>query len=559
MWSAFVVMGLLQAGPPAQAIETKSRIVAASVFKPGVALIVREAKIPAGKGRYKLDVLPEILEGSFWYGSPEGAEIEEVKTTLKFGETTVKNEAKTVADYLMASEGKPVRLTVTGAKGEPEPLAGTIASVLPGNNPPAITLKLANGNLRVVYTSQVIELDPAGLNTTLERKVPTVVQQIEFTADAKRASTVRFLTLENGAAWSGSYLVLLDDPAKAEMTAKAQLVVGSLTFENTEVQVLAGMPALPAAPKFDLAAGFGSMIAWIRGSQEQYRAYRQGPKDPYTQIATILQEAQARLRVVHSDPTSSFFSGVVGMGQGAAFGAYGGGYGGTPDIDANYGGRPSGGPAEGAAETTGRIEDLFSYPLGKLSLMPGDRLTRLLLKEAPGFERLYRWEITFKTIQYQAPQERSRVLKLLRLSNRGKAPWTGGLALVMKDGNPLAQTEMPFTAVGQEADLELGEVQDIPVTREARELKREPAQLFNRTYTAITVETKLMIENSRSEPIVIEVRHDLSGDVLEAPGAEVTTLGTALNAANKNSRVLWTVRLAPGEKKELSYTVKTLV
>lgn len=559
MWSGLVVMGLLQVGPPAQAIETKSRIVAASVFKPGVALIVREAKIPAGKGRYKLDVLPEILEGSFWYGSPEGAEIEEVKTTLKFGETVVKSEARAVADYLMASEGKSVRLTVTGTKGEPEPLAGTIASVLPGNNPPAITLKLANGNLRVVYTSQVVELDPAGLNTTLERKVPTVVQQIEFTADAKRASTVRFLTLENGAAWSGSYLVLLDDPAKAEMTAKAQLVVGSLTFENTEVQVLAGMPALPAAPKFDLAAGFGSMIAWIRGSQEQYRAYRQGPKDPYTQIATILQEAQARLRVVHADPTSSFFSGGGGMGQAAAFGGYGGGYGGTPDIDANYGGRPSGGTAEGAAETTGRIEDLFSYPLGKLSLMPGDRLTRLLLREAPDYERLYRWEITFKQVQYQAPQERTRVLKLLRLSNRGKAPWTGGLALVMKDGNPLAQTEMPFTAVGQEADLELGEVQDIPVTREARELKREPVQFFNRSYTAITVETKLTIENSRSEPIVIEVRHDLSGDVLEASGAEVTTLGTALNAANKNSRVLWTVTLAPGEKKELSYTVKTLV
>ena len=164
-----------------------------------------------------------------------------------------------------------------------------------------------------------------------------------------------------------------------------------------------------------------------------------------------------------------------------------------------------------------------------------------------------------KAVQYQQPTERSRVLKILRLTNKGKSPWTGGLALVMKDGSPLAQTEMPYAAPGQDANIELGEVQDVPVTKDAKEIKREPAQQYNRQYTLITVETRLSVENTRTEAFTIEVRHDVVGEVIDAPGAEIATLGAALNAANKNSRVTWTITLKPGEKRELSYTYKTLV
>ncbi|MFI5384777.1 MAG: hypothetical protein ACHQ50_01540 [Fimbriimonadales bacterium] len=69
----------------------------------------------------------------------------------------------------------------------------------------------------------------------------------------------------------------------------------------------------------------------------------------------------------------------------------------------------------------------------------------------------------------------------------------------------------------------------------------------------------LTVENPRSERISLEIRHDVNGEVLAAEGAQITVMGTALNAANKNSRVLWTVTLKPGEKKQFSMTTKTLV
>lgn len=559
MLHAFLIAGAMVQVPSALPAEVKTRVVSAAVFKPGVALIVREAHVPKGKGRYKLDVLPDILEGSFWYGSPDGAVVGDVQTRLRFEETTTKIEAKTIAEFLLASEGKPVRMTVNNSKGDPEPLSGTIlASATTGG---WITLRLPNGNIRSVQAGQVMELDTTGLNSTYERKIPVVVQEIAFEAEAAKPATVRFMTLENTAAWSGSYLVTLNTGGSADVTAKAQIVVGSLTLENTDVQVLAGLPALPTTPKFDLVAGFGSMVAWLRGTQESYRAYRPN-RDPYSQIAQVFQDAQNRARMAGSDPYGSTFANYGYGGGGFGGGGQGAYFGGNPgmDIDSNFSGnRPSGAAGEEVGGGAARVEDLFAYPLGKLSMAPGDRVTRQFLKETAPYERLYRWEVAMKAVQYQQPTERSRVLKILRLTNKGKSPWTGGLALVMKDGSPLAQTDMPYAAPGQEANIELGEVQDVPVTKDAKEIKREQTQQYNRQYTLITVETRLSVENTRTEAFTIEVRHDVVGEVLEAPGAEIAALGTALNAANKNSRVTWTITLKPGEKRELSYTYKTLV
>lgn len=539
--------------PTPATVELKSRIVSASVFKPGIAMIVREVKVPAGKGKYKLDVLPDILDGSFWYGSNDGAVVGDVQTKLRIGEKSVKTEAKSIAEYLTSNEGKQVKLTVANAKGGEDEVEGTIVSVSP-----QITIKLANGHLRTVNIGSVVDLDPTGLSSAGEIKVPTVNEQIDFEVTASKPATVRFLTLENGAAWQGSYMVVLGDQ-DAKITGKAQLVVGGLKFENTDVQVLAGLPALPKDTKFDLAAGVGSMVAWLRGAQEPYRALREGPRDPYTLIQSVLQQAQSRVRTTYADSSTfagyGFGGGGFGGGQGAYVGAIG-----TADFDAQYSNSSQAQQERSADESLARVEDLYSYPLGKVSLDPGDRLTRILVDESAHYERLYRWEVSMVRSQpYDQPHERDRVVKLLRLQNRGKLPWTGGKALVMKDNNPLAETDMPFTAAGQDASLELGDVQDIPVNRTSKELRREQTTILGRYYNAVTVETTLTVENPRSEAITMEIRHDVGGEVLSAEGAEITVMGTALTSANKNSRVQWTITLKPGEKRQFTMTTKTLV
>src|SRR5262249_33823135 len=98
-----------------------------------------------------------------------------------------------------------------------------------------------------------------------------------------------------------------------------------------------------------------------------------------------------------------------------------------------------------------RVESLYAYPIGLTSLEPGDRMTKLLFEQRSPYRVIYRWE---------AIDPNNPVEQILRIHNAGKTPWTGGLATITKAGLPLAQLDMPFTAVGRDANLTLGKAPD---------------------------------------------------------------------------------------------------
>ncbi len=190
-----------------------------------------------------------------------------------------------------------------------------------------------------------------------------------------------------------------------------------------------------------------------------------------------------------------------------------------------------------------RVESLYAYPLGKLSLEPGDRMARMLFSQPAPYSNLFIWNVDVST----------QVSNILRLTNNSKVPWTGGRALVLKNEIPLAQLEMPFTPVGQVANIELGKSQDIVVGKEVRQLRTEdatfpklPKEVFRRTVE----ETVLTVTNTRSEPAQVEVRLTFVGEALETSGAKITKVGP-LDAYNLKFHAQWTMSLAPGATKEV--------
>ncbi|HSI71840.1 MAG TPA: hypothetical protein VK934_01575, partial [Fimbriimonas sp.] len=78
----------------------KSRIVEASVFKSGLVMLTREVQIPAGEGLYKLDVLPEAIDGTFWYRSADGLTIGDVETKLRIKDRQEKVKVSSMYDLL---------------------------------------------------------------------------------------------------------------------------------------------------------------------------------------------------------------------------------------------------------------------------------------------------------------------------------------------------------------------------------------------------------------------------------------------------------------------------
>lgn len=429
-----IALGLAQTQNP---MTLHSRVISAAIFKPGLAMLVREVEVPAGSGSYALDELPDAIDGSFWFSSPDDAQVSDMNTTIRLQDDSRTYDAKTIAEMIYANVGKHMSMKVYKGQNELETVAGTVVNLeeRDGNT----TVKLDGGSMRSVSVGQIIELDPTGLSTTYTRKGKVPSLHVQFKAIASKAAHVRFTTMEPGAAWNASYLVDLGNDTSARVEGKAQLGLGGLKFVNTDTKLMAGFPNLPTATKFDLAAGYGSLDSYLHTGQNNFAQFRPGPFDPYDLFATWIQQMQQALArfTVGTLQYYSYDNSFVGDGGNFGGMARGGLFTGTT---------PSGFERD-ASKTLPtdagifRSESLYAYPIGPTTLEPGDRLTKLLFEQSSHYRTIYRWE----AIDANNPVE-----QFVRVHNDGKTPWTGGVVTIAKTGVPLAQTDMPFTAVGKD-------------------------------------------------------------------------------------------------------------
>jgi hypothetical protein len=539
-----VLAGLLLVSAPDEPRELASRIVSAHIYRPGLVFLVREVTIPAGRGSYRLDVLPEVLDGSLWYEAAEGATLSDLTTVLRLQERSFDVEAETIPELLAANVGRRVKIWVAGPAGaRPSALEGTVANFqLPQG---VLTLRLDSGNVRSVPLNLISELAADGLKTTIERQAPVPVQHISFQAEAARPASIRFASLETGAIWTASYRLELLSSASARLEAKGQLGLAGLRFEDTEVVAMAGLPRLSAGTKVDLASGLGPLAAYVNNTQSRHRAHHPAPGDPYDSLPQLIAALDRLMQ--SSAAAQPYYGGPGGFG-----GGMGGGTGGGAidfitfdSTDSSTVARPG----VIAPETSPQqMEDLYAYPFGKLSLAPGDRLTRVLFQANASYERLLVWT-----------NETNVVHSTLRVRNETKMPWTGGKCMVMMDGAPLAQVEMPFTALNDQAELTIGTAQDVVVDRDVVEVSRRslPPHM-GRVWTEVTLRATFTARNLRTEPARLDLRVAIDGEVTEAAGAKVTVRPNPRSPLNPRSEVVWSTTLAPGEEKTFTALHKTI-
>jgi len=546
----------------------KSRITNASVFKPGLVFIMREVQVPAGNGSYRVDFLPDALDGSFWY-SAKGVKVNQVETRIKIVEAEEVVKPVTVLDHLMANVGKNVSMLVTKYTNSPtrpnetERVVGTLVDASQNGQ---LTVKTADGGLRTLSSGSIQKLDLKGLTGMLKRKTKRPDIAITFDAFGNTPGVVEFITLENGAAWTSSYMINLNNEADATVVGKAQIALGGIAFKDTDVSVVAGMPNMPSTTnpdnpserqvgRFDLASGFGSLVAYLRGSQEDYRQYRGVNIDPYALIPNLTNVNRSGFYY-----QSASYGPMSGGGGGGGYGLGGNDATALTAMPEPFG--PSGGyDNRSTIQNMARVEDVFSYPVGKLTMAPGERITRLLFTNEANYKRIFRWELAeTRRNYYDNLSLINRVSKILRVTNNTKTPWTAGKCMVTKDGTPLASIDMPFTAVGQDANLELGTVQDILTKRESKETKREQVTGPSREIrNAVTVEETLTVTNARLEPVELEVQFTFEGTHVSSDSESNRALGLMLNALNPQTRATWMVKLKPGESKDLHLTRKTVL
>jgi hypothetical protein len=214
---------------------------------------------------------------------------------------------------------------------------------------------------------------------------------------------------------------------------------------------------------------------------------------------------------------------------------------------------------ESPKTTPERVEELFKFDLGKVSLEPGERLTRSLFSSPSEHTTFFRVALVqlHQQSQQLAGTRQLTVTRILRLENKSSHAWTHGLCVLMRDGIMFARTDMPFTAPGKHAGLALGSPEDIEASWTATETHRESVPdpyVRNVLRTRITVASNLVLVNNRNEAVMMEVVADLHGDVLDPGDGEVTISGFDQYAINRRSIIKWRVSVAA----ESTHTVQFL-
>lgn len=504
-----------------------SQVVSATIFKPGLVLVSREVAVPAGLGLYALDRVPQALDGTLWYSSPDAAQISELKTSLNLAATTKLKEATSIPEVLAANLGKVINLTVKGEKAR-ETVTGKLIGYLPSAN--TLTLRLMNGHMRSVELGGIVDVDLAGLKTNLSHSAPAL--SLQFRANASKPSRVRFIDLEVGAAWVANYRLDLHGET-AHIQSMAEMGLGALKLDNVRVRLATGLPMMDSATKLDLATGLTSLKGYLDGE----RPFDFGKeRDPYDSLVRAMRNAYGNLRggdglvaegidFISYDPSDNSL--VVKDGPE------------TPRVLAT-------------AMLASRLEDIQLYELGSVSLPAGGRLTRILSDGESPSKTVYRWTVT-----PNAPN--NPFLRTLKLHNNTKNSWPAGSVFILSDEVPLARLPMAMTPSGQDASLDMGTSEDLLRDYENEVLARKEVVLQREIKgLEVTNETTLTVTNTKPEGVEVEIVFNLTGEVISAIDG-TTSVKKMSNSLNPESFVTYRATLKAGEERKFVCQYKEVV
>ncbi|MBC8063633.1 MAG: hypothetical protein H7Y17_02290 [Chlorobia bacterium] len=523
-------------------VPVESKVVEAAIFKTGQCLVVREVSLKKGNHRYRLDVLPDAFDGTVWYSTPKNAQISALETKIDLKSVKKQSPALTPLERLIGN----INQTVTMRTKSKAVITGRLLSVSDPQKP-VVAIESKGGETSFIAVEEIASISGPGMKETLETTQRSYTVAIEFQAIANAPVKARIITLEYGAVWASNYLLDLTSPGQGELTGKAQVAAGSLALNRAKVKVLSGAPNMLSTSKFDLAAGYGSAMSYVFGNQGSYEQFRTSPADPFALLPRYVPPVgryAAQDGLFRGGRQTNLQGGTGAVLASTDFISYDPTDNSIVVADPIRDYRQSYGTEK--PPTPDRMESIYAYSLGELTLARGARLTKALFQQSTTVESLIKWEAMWS--------EADVVTSVLRVKNTGLQPWTNGPVFIVRENVPLSQVEMPFTSPGKTADLSTGKVQDVIVQRLEREVSRDvinDPRSANAKVSQLVSEFRFSLENGRAETTTAELVARVPGDILESADAVIEKLPLLQSVYNRFNEVKWRVTLQPGEKKEL--------
>jgi hypothetical protein len=530
-----IVLGFLVLGMagPARADETpaKSKIVAVSLFKNGLAVVKREVTL--GKpGVYVLDDVPQPVHGTYWVDSAVP-----VETLVKMREVEVPATEAPSGNLQEDLAGKKVTILFRSEKLAP--VIGTMMKLKPPKAEegaprygydvaqPAryLVMETAKGR-KYIDASEVAVVDVESADQKVMRQKPRLLLTLGDTDKAETKVTISYLA--RGLSWAPSYKIDITDPKTLSLEQQAVVKNELADLDGAEVQLISGYPSVQFAQVTSPLSLRTNLSTFFQ--QLGHRSWRD--TDLLSNSIVGQQAAAGNLRVFDSD---------------------------------NLGATP-----------TGEGVDLHYQSIGKRTLAEGDSLAVSVARGKAPYERIVEWLVPdTRNENGQHIDGRGRgddgeggndAWDALKFKNPLSFPMTTGPAFVTADGKFNGQRTSFWVNAGEEAVLRVEKALSVRTRAiEHEEQKnggdgREFVWIGGRQYRKSVVEGELAVSNHRKETIQLVLRRRFSGDLLEADGKPKSSLREeGVFSVNRRYELVWTFPLVAGEERKLKYRYTVLV
>ena len=511
---SLILASVLAPSPPV----VKPKIVAASLFKNGYAVLTREIDIPAG-GKALITDIPSGSLGTVWLTTTDGLKLASVKNTEIKSNST--EPANSVLELLKLNVGKEVRLRIDDKTTFEGKLLSASADIV---------MIRSSEDVVALHPGQIVSVTVPGAKTDAPR--PSTKRALEIQVEGNRAGRMYMIALEKGLTWSPAYSLDISDSKKLKFVSKAVLLDDIGELHDIEARLVTGFPNVFFLPVPDPLLASASVDEYIRSLG----------------MADASGDARRNL---------GLNIGGQMMAQNAAMPRY--------DTGGDFEQAMSHDNPAGFAEG-----DLFFYRQPHVSLNKGDRAYYVLADASPEYKEIYTWEsadsITNDSVyeygRANQPDPVEEIWHSLQFKNTVGLPLTTGPATTFKAGELMGQDMLKYTSIGGEALVKITKALDVHAESADEETDRKRVALQvpgAGAFDLVTLQTVLKVTNTKKEAIHLKVTRPYTGELLESDGATVTKNVKGLRRINPTGKLVWERDLEPGKTLTLTYTSKVYV
>ena len=503
--------------------EPKTRSV--TIFKNGLGFFVRDGEVTLSDGWCLADQIPPATFGTLAiYAHNENEAVDIVgsgpgRTIVFDGHDYAKDDA-TKRKELHSLEQLNVELTYLH-KGETQTASGKLVSV----GPEFAILDSQSGNFAVSVESitklQVLQLP---LRIHVAKSLNTDNPSENQTEESDHKTKLGIAYLRKGITWIPDYTLRILDENTAELTLRGTIVNQAEDLIHTDVNLVVGVPHFLHTDKLAPLA-VGQIIRTIGSAV--------APAQIQSQImnrAAIVQNAQQSY--------NGNMSGMMVPQMAPQPDSVEGG-----DLTALVGNLPQ---MNAAAAT-----DYTTYTQKDLTLRAGEKAIVTLFTQKINFDHIYRWDTG------------GQIRHLLVLKNTTDSAWTTGPCLAVSDQRPLSEDVLKYVPRGTSGELEITEAINIAHKRTEQELNRELKAYMPRNndpYDLVTLDGKIVLKNFEHREADMVITCPVPGKPTEASDdGQAAIDSTELRLTARNGRIVWRLKLAPGEEKTLTYKYERYV